>query len=299
MTISRASILALSALLISACGGDGASDPAPTPDATPDDAVSDAPAPDAATDAEADAVDSGHGDVPSEVTADALPPLCPPAATEVVSFVTDDGVTLEADLHTPGAAGTGAVVLLHMIPPGHDRTNYPVAFRELLVSQGFTVLSVDRRGAGGSGGNATEAYEGPNGKLDAAAAVAFLATLPCPPDPGRLALVGASNGTTTAVDYTVHVAADAEAELPTALVFLTGGSYTENQNKLSDHLDALGTLPILFVYAADEAVWSAGYLGTSDAWTHAEYAESGHGTNLFAAAPSSMDEVASWLAMRL
>jgi dienelactone hydrolase len=186
-----------------------------------------------------------------------------------------------------------------MIPPQHDRTNYPVAFRELLVAQGFTVLNVDRRGAGGSGGNATDAYKGPNGKLDAAAAVAFLSTLPCPPDPARLALVGASNGTTTAVDYTLHAAADADAALPAGLVFLTGGGYTENQNVLSDHLDVLESLSILFVYPANEADWSASYVGTSESWTHSEYAESGHGTHLFGSAPASMDEVASWLAALL
>lgn len=226
---------------------------------------------------------------------DGEPPSCPAAAVEVISLTTQDGVSLEADLHTTGVAGSPAVVLLHMIPPGNDRSNYPLAFREQLSAAGFTVLNLDRRGAGGSQGVASEAYEGPNGKLDAAAAVATLAALPCPPDLSRLALVGASNGTTTALDYTVHAWSQPEAPNPSALVFLTGGGYTENQNSLSDVVDGVAALPIAFVFPADESAWSQSYAGTSPSWTHLEYEESGHGTHLFDSAPESMTDVIEWL----
>ena len=71
---------------------------------------------------------------------------------------------------------------------------------DALVERGFTVLNVDRRGAGDSGGVAREAYTGPNGRLDAVAARAFLLDSACGVAPDRIAFVGASNGTTTIVD---------------------------------------------------------------------------------------------------
>jgi pimeloyl-ACP methyl ester carboxylesterase len=236
-------------------------------------------------------------DSPSEP--DVEPLSCPAGVVEVVSFTTEDGVVLEADLHTTGVEASPAIVLLHMIPPGNDRSNYPLVFREQLNEAGFTVLNVDRRGAGGSQGVASEAYDGPNGKLDAAAAIEALAALPCPPDLSRLALVGASNGTTTALDYTVHASAQPDHPDPSALVFLTGGGYTENQHHLSDVLDVVAATPILFVFPANESAWSQGYAGVSESWTHSEYEPSGHGTHLFDSAPESMTDVVEWLGAAL
>jgi len=233
------------------------------------------------------------------ILADTGSESCPAPSAEVVSFETDDGVLLEADLHTTGVAGSPAVVLLHMIPPGNDRSNYPVAFREQLNEAGFTVLNVDRRGAGGSQGVASEAYDGPNGKLDAAAAVTALAALDCAPDLSRLAIIGASNGTTTALDYAVYASGESDTPDPSALVFLTGGNYTENQHTLSDVLDAVASTPILFVFPADESAWSQGYAGASPSWKHSEYEPSGHGTHLFDSAPESMTDVTQWLSSTL
>ncbi len=232
------------------------------------------------------------------VSPDLGPPQCPAASVEVIQFQTEDGVTLEADLHTTGVEGSPAVILLHMIPPSNDRTNYPAAFRELLNEQGFTVLNVDRRGAGGSSGVAKEAYEGPNGKLDAAAAVSALANLPCPPDLDRLGFVGASNGTTTALDYAMYAAASPkESSVPRALVFLTAGTYTENQTEFTAMLTTpeYEAMPILFVYPDNEAAWSEIYVGEPH-FTHISYEASGHGTHLFDSAPEAMADVAEWLA---
>jgi len=284
------------ALSLAACDDKGSGD-SPSTDVVDASGV-DAASPDA-TDGEALDVSNTEITDDSATTDDAATevtqPQCPAGEASVVTFMTDDGVTLEADLHTTGSPDSPAVVLLHMIPPTHDRTNYPLEFRELLVDAGFTVLNVDRRGAGGSEGVAADAYEGLSGKLDAAASIAALAALPCPVDATRTAIVGASNGTTTAVDYTVDVASSDLAPLPMGLVFLTGGAYTENQHTLSDQLATLGPLPILFVYAHDEVAWSAQYEGASDSWTHSEFAVSGHGTFLFGAAPESMTLVRDYL----
>ncbi len=291
-------LLSLTMLLGTACSQEAGSSPPESANDAQEDVLP-------ATDAMADLSMSDQVDEPDGVseTSDGET-VCPAPAVGVITFTTQDGVLLEADLHTTGVAGSPAVILLHMIPPGNDRSNYPIGFREELGAAGFMVLNVDRRGAGGSEGVATEAYDGPNGKLDAAAAVDTLAALPCPPNLDRLALVGASNGTTTALDYTVYSGLDPlNAPVPQALVFLTGGGYTENQHDLGALIESpdlnLGELPILFVYPQDEATWSEGFLETSAQWTHMSYELPGHGTHLFDSAPESMTDLIEWLSATL
>jgi pimeloyl-ACP methyl ester carboxylesterase len=237
--------------------------------------------------------DAGTNDAPAHADGD---PPCEPR-DEVVTFETDDGLALEADLRSGAAPGEAAVVLLHMIPPSNDRTNYPLAFVDALAGRGLTVLNVDRRGAGGSEGDAMDAYVGPSGALDAKAAFDFLSTIDCPPDPARIGIVGASNGTTTALDYAVLAAAD-DLTPPAALVFLTGGTYTENNNAVADHRATLDPLPILFEFASNEAIWSASFVaGAPSSWTFDERdVGSGHGTNMFAADTASIGFVADFVA---
>ena len=237
------------------------------------------------------------------VAADASPPppdsgaVCTAGGPQPVTFTTDDGVTLAADLYTTGKTGGAAVILLHMVPPQNDRTNYPPEFITALVGRGLTVLNVDRRGAGDSGGVALDAYKGPKGKLDAKAAQAFLLAHPCAPGPTRIAFVGASNGTTTALDFTVFAAGDATVPVPAALVFLTGGTYTENQNAMSANRAVLDRLPILFVFSTAERAWSAPFeTNAPAAWQFKEYNPGGHGTRMFQAQPRSIDDVAGFLA---
>jgi pimeloyl-ACP methyl ester carboxylesterase len=210
----------------------------------------------------------------------------------VTRLTTDDGVALAADLYTPGVVGGPSVVLLHMIPPSNDRSNYPAAFISALVGRGVAVLNVDRRGAGASEGVARDAYTGSKGALDAKAAVDFLGAHACAFDPDRTAIVGASNGTTTAVDYAVSA-----ARRPRALVFLTGGTYTETQTKLAEHLPALAPIATMFVYSTAESAWSKGFAASAPpAWRFDEYAKGAHGTAMFDAEPASVGAVAAFVA---
>lgn len=235
------------------------------------------------------------------VAPDAGPPdtgiaACPALDGEVVTFATEDGETLEGDLYTTGVAGGPAAVLLHMIPPFNDRSNYPAGFIEALTSRGITVLNVDRRGAGGSTGVANEAFTGPNGKFDAKGAVDFLRAHACAPDAAKIAIVGASNGTTTAFDYAVYAAGEASAPSPAALVFLTGGAYTETNNQVSAQRAVLDPLPILLVFSTAERAWSAGLMpNASDSWVFEEYEGGDHGTRMFTARSESVAEVAGFL----
>ena len=156
------------------------------------------------------------------------------------------------------------------------------------------MINVDRRGAGDSAGTARDAYQGPNGWLDAKGARDFLLASGCDIDPARVTIVGASNGTTSALDYAIEAP---QGALPAALVFLTGGGYTETQHRIADQRARLDTLPIRFVFSTAERAWSAGFDGlmASPTWVFDEYADGAHGTRMFGAVPASIAAVADWI----
>ncbi len=222
----------------------------------------------------------------------ATPALAAPPC-EVVTFQTSDTLTLEADYCPAGKDGAPVVVLLHMIPPHHDRTNYPPAFRAKLQDAGFTVLNVDRRGGGKSEGVAKEAYTGPKGKEDLIAARAFLRAKEPKADHDRWACVGASNGTTTCLDGAAHAAATDGVAGPRALVFLTGGKYTETNTALKG--SAAAALPVFFTFNEQEKAWSESHRGGSTTWEHVAWSPGGHGTKAFGPNPEAMDAVVAFL----
>ena len=186
---------------------------------------------------------------------------CGGAGAEV-ALATADGEVLTADWWPAPAQGAPAVVLVHMIPPTWDRSSWPGRARRALADEGWAVLTIDRRGAGGSTGDPEAAYEGDGGRRDLDAAVRFLVDATCGVDSERLALVGASNGTTSVNDY----AASHDATLPDAAanVFLSPGAYTENQNLVAANLGLGGAL--LWMYPTDEP-WSEGFRDAApDGW---------------------------------
>ena len=64
------------------------------------------------------------------------------------------------------------LVLVHMDPTsGAHRGNWPGEFLQLLVDSDWNVLVLDRRGAGGSGGVAADAFQTTKGAFDIEAAV--------------------------------------------------------------------------------------------------------------------------------
>ncbi|MBW2460593.1 MAG: hypothetical protein JRH11_03020, partial [Deltaproteobacteria bacterium] len=217
------------------------------------------------TDSGTPATDSGGADTAADTaTAACLPGVGTP---ETVALTTDDGVSLEADFHSSGLAGGGAAILLHMIPPSNNRSNYPVDFIQRLTDRGIAVINTNRRGAVAADGvSAQDAYQGPTGWLDAKAAFDFIGAHACGFDTTRIVLVGASNGTTTAFDFVAETAADPDRGAR-ALVFLTGGGYTENQRQINDQRAVLDPLPIRFVYSTAEAAWSQGFeAGAPSPW---------------------------------
>lgn len=211
-----------------------------------------------------------------------------PPGSGVITLTTSDGVALEADYYPSETAGAPGVVLLHMIPPSNDRTNWPTSFVHHLNTEGYAVLVVDRRGAGGSDGVAKDAYEGPNGKLDVAACAEKLAA----DGFGPLAVIGASNGTTSMLDYAVW-AGGAGLPEPVALGFMTGGTYTEAQNPMS----AAPAVPAVFTYSTAERAWSEAQRAVDPGgWVFHEYPNGAHGTQMFDAAPEVEDDLVAFLA---
>ncbi len=199
-------------------------------------------------------------------------PWIPPVGG-VVDLQTDDGITLRAD-YTPAAnPSRPAVVLVHMIPPNFDRTSWPEAFVQLLATEDWSVLAIDRRGAGESDGDAVDAYQGPLGRLDVAAAVGKLVA----DGAGDIVLIGASNGTTSVADYASDAAAEGWTP-PTATGFLSAGPYTENQQAIGD----MPVRPSFFMYENSdrERSWAEGIEPDApDAWEFWFYDPGAHGTN--------------------
>jgi pimeloyl-ACP methyl ester carboxylesterase len=206
-----------------------------------------------------------------------------------VSLKTRDEVTLAAD-HYPAEPGRPGLVLLHMHPGNNDRSNWPCDFVEALAAQDWAVIVPDRRGTGGSGGEVNDAFEGEFGRYDVEAAVELLVQ----EQVGDLAILGASNGTTSQVDYLVWAPGEG---LPQAVAtgFMSGGGYTENQTDMAD-VAALG-IPAVFTYPPSESTWAEAQAARAvPGWEFFEYSGGDHGTRMFAAAPEVADDLVNFYA---
>lgn len=219
---------------------------------------------------------AGCGDkdtpVDSGTPQDTSAPGWTPSEGGEITLTTRDGLVLAADYHPASAEGRPGVVLVHMIPPGNDRSNWPQAFIDELVGHDWAVINLDRRGAGDSEGTAEDAYEGEAGRYDVEAAVLKLQE----EGYGAVGIMGASNGTTSMIDY----AAWANGEglpVPAVLAFLTGGVYTENQ---TDMKQVVG-FPCIFTYQTTESAWSEQQRSLAPgSWEFHEYSGAGHGTQM-------------------
>ncbi len=232
-------------------------------------------------------VEGGDSETEEEPT-DSAPVACEAAATseaEVVHLTTSDDVVLEADYYA-ARADDPAVLLLHMIPPSYDRTSWSPTFIQSLRDRCFAVLALDRRGAGGSEGTASQAYQGVKGVRDAQAAAAFLVE----GGAGPLHLVGASNGTATALDYGVD---PADGPAPASMVFWSPDTYTEANSDLAD----LSLARLMFTFPASERDWSESQRALDPGtWTLHEYEGSAHGTNAFGTAHDPSEAIVAFLA---
>ena len=228
------------------------------------------------------------GDKEADDTAieDTAPDFVPPDGG-VIQLETRDGVLLEADYYPSAYAGAPSVVLLHMYAVYYDRTGWPLDFIDTLNSHGWSVIVPDRRGAGNSEGDPEESWDGEKGKWDVEAC-----TLRLQEDGyGDPAIIGASNGTTTMIDYAIWAPSEGLPEA-VALGFMTGGTYTIANNMVGD----LPVLPAIFTYSTDEAAWSEGNIADNPGdWEFFEYPDGAHGTDMFDAAPEVADDIEGFL----
>ncbi|MFT5680213.1 MAG: pimeloyl-ACP methyl ester carboxylesterase [Myxococcota bacterium] len=210
-----------------------------------------------------------------------------------VTLTTRDGVDLVGDYYPADVAGSPGVVLLHMIPPSWDRTSWPDDFISALSGAGYSVLAIDRRGAGDSGGNAEDAYEGEWGRYDVEAAASLLAA----DGYSSLAVIGASNGTTSAIDYAIWAGGEG-LPVPAVIGLMTGGGYTEAQTDMSNF--AALSIPTILTYSTDEREWSVEQEPLNPgSWSFMEYAAGAHGTQMFNAAPEVSDDLLAYLGEHL
>jgi pimeloyl-ACP methyl ester carboxylesterase len=228
----------------------------------------------------------GDKDVDDTSPQDTAPDFVPPEGG-VIQLEARDGVMLEADYYPSDHAGAPSIVLLHMYAVYYDRSDWPLDFIELLGNHGWTVIVPDRRGAGNSEGDPEESWDGEKGKWDVEAC-----TLKLQEDGyGPPAIIGASNGTTSMIDYAIWAPEEGLPE-PVALGFMTGGTYTIANSFMSD----LPVLPAIFTYSTAEASWSEGKMDDNPGdWEFFEYPNGDHGTLMFEAAPEVAQDIEGFL----
>ena len=233
---------------------------------------------------------------PEPTCCDSSPPDSEAAWTQpeagVVELMTQDDVKLVADYHPVDQQGAPGVVLLHMNPSGgFHRGNWPAEFITALNGAGYAVINVDRRGSGDSEGVARQAYTGEKGKWDVEACALRLQE----DGYGELVLIGASNGTTSALDYSAW-AGSQDLPVPTASVYMTGGGYTESQTSMEE----LPEMPVQFTYSTAEKAWSEQQMPLDPgSWQFDEYADGDHGTKMFEADPSVTQDIVDFLGASL
>ena len=228
------------------------------------------------------------GDKPGDDTADGdTAAVFQPPTGGVIQLETRDGVMLEADYYPSEHAGAPSIVLLHMYAVYYDRTGWPAGFIETLGGHGWTVIVPDRRGAGASEGDPEESWDGEKGKWDVEACTVKLQE----DGYGPPAIIGASNGTTSMIDYAIWAPTEGLPEA-VALGFMTAGTYTSANNFMRD----LPALPAIFTYSTDEASWSEGKMEDNPGdWEFFEYPDGDHGTLMFEAAPEVADDIEGFL----
>lgn len=206
-----------------------------------------------------------------------------------VTFAAHDGVTLAGMLYEASPRPAPAVVLVHMLGRSKDEW---VGLAEALQDNGVTVLAVDLRGHGQSGGNGSDL---PLMMGDVQAAISWIASRPGL-RPAIVGVAGASLG--------ANLAALAAADTPLVKVVAL----------ISPSLDYRGIRldAAVMKRLADRAVWLAA--STEDAYALRTVREltgdssgaeqrlstrRGHGTALLAADQELARALVDWLKARL
>ena len=216
-----------------------------------------------------------------------------PEGGQVVTVTTRDSVDIVADYYAASSADRPLAVFVHMDPRGdNQRGDWPGELLQPLVDADWAVMVPDRRGAGDSGGVAEDAFQTVAGAYDIEAVV-----LRAQEDGfGAFVLIGASNGTTSVLDYSALSpaggAADETWPAPDAFAMLSAVGPTTNNHAISE----MPLLPGWFGFPAseadDNAPWQAADPGE---WSFIEYDPGAHGTRMFGDAPDAAGDLSAWI----
>jgi dienelactone hydrolase len=223
------------------------------------------------------------------LTLAAAAPAAEPGRGEDLDVRASDGVVLRATYWSPGKPGPG-VLLLHMC--NSDRTAW-TGLGRLLAAKGIHALALDYRGYGESGGERSDDPEARRrerekwpGDVDAAFAALRART------GARSPTFGAAGGSCG-----VHQAVQLASRHPEVrtLVLLAGDTNAEGEDFLADN----PWLPVFAAAARDdhgEVVWTRWVQGFSanPANRFAEYADGGHGTEIFRVHADLEPAIAGW-----
>lgn len=212
-----------------------------------------------------------------------------PAGVEKVGFTTDDGVRIYADYYA-NDSGAPSVILLHM----YSRTRADWReFALFLQSRGYSVLALDMRGHGESGGGTYSAFgmqEWLGVLNDVSAGKEFLRSRGA--DTTRLSVIGASIGANLALRYAAQ-----DGEVKTVVLLSPGLDYrgVTTEDAMVDY----GARPLLIVASEDDK-YSAQTARRLDSLAQGEhkliiYPAADHGTRMFGREPGLAQEIAGWL----
>jgi alpha-beta hydrolase superfamily lysophospholipase len=206
------------------------------------------------------------------------------ASGRQVALTAPDGTSLAAMLYEGSPRPAPAVVLVHMLGRSKDEWA-AVALR--LQEMGLTVLAIDLRGHGGSGGTRTSLSAM---TTDVRAAAEWL-TAHASVRPGAIAIVGASLGASLSVL--------AAAEMGTVRgVAMISPSLDYRGLRLDPALTKLGRRPMWLVASTEDpyALRTVRELALSEGAREQRLsAARAHGTALFAADPDLTPALVDWL----
>lgn len=224
--------------------------------------------------------------VPNQGNTEGFVPLPPEEPFEVTA--SSDGLELRGTLYRAAEEPTPAVLLLHML--GGERRDW-LPLVTPLQQTGYTVLAVDLRGHGATGGG--QDWElARQDTLDMLAALRQVDGV----DPARVGVIGASIGANLAL---VGCAADAACR--TAVLLSPGLDYRGVTT--AGAVTQLGERPLLIVASEEDsyAAESSQELDSLAAGPHqlVMLSGAGHGTRMFGPQPDLVDTILAWLARTL
>ena len=208
----------------------------------------------------------------------------PAGEVKPVEITTADGVALTGTFYVAPKTGGPAVVMLHMV--GGQRGDWDTLARQLQTA-GFSVLTFDLRGHGGSQGQRDWDKMG----ADAAAAFAWLAGRP-EVNPSQIGLVGASIGANLSLNF-----AATQPAVKTLALLSPGLDY--QGIKTEGAMQAYGPRPVLLI-ASTEDKESADAVPVLDKLalgkhTLKQLEGQGHGTRMLGRQNGIEETIVDWL----